>query len=177
MMRLILSLLCLSIVSFANAGEDLYKNAEALYQTGVVPNVTEMNSGWYTGRCYTRRDPSREKSGVLVIVPEPQDASHTLLKQLMPPASIQNQADFFDEITQAEYDYFKDDLFEKENFYARRTPDALVSELYYDSLIGYFHTRQIGQNYILAMTSAEDAPDTNSNAQFYCVFTKKVRDL
>jgi len=172
-MKPLLTLAILVLVSvFAQAEEALYKKMEKAFQSAAEPKLESLSGGWFTGRCYTRSAPDVEKSGVLVLIP----AEEGGFKQIIPASSIQNEADYFDEITDEEYAIYREELYAGNNAPAILQDGSLKSDLYYSILIGGLHTRQIGDELIVTMTNYSETP-ADQNAFFYCRISKKVREL
>lgn len=175
----ILVLIGILTQSFAHASQtDLFKKAEALFQTGTQPNPELLSSGWFSGRCYLRRDPNTEKSGVLVLmVNHGLDGGPATIKQIIPALSIFDETDFFDEISDEEHEIYSEELYASSNPLAFFQDGSLMSHLHYGILIGTLHTRAVGTDLIVTLTNYEETPNLESNAFFYCLISKKSREL
>lgn len=172
-MKPLLTLTILAFVSaFAQAEETIYTKMEKAFQSAAEPRFESLSSGWFSGRCYTRSAPDVEKSGVLVLIPT-EDGG---FKQIIPAASIQAEADYFDEITDEEYEIYREELYAGNNVRAVLQDGSLKSDLYYSILIGGLHTRQIGDELLVTLTNYSETP-ADQNAFFYCRISKKVREL
>lgn len=158
------------------AEQNLYLKGQSLFASGSIPQLELLQSGWYSGRCYTRRSPELEKSALLVLM-QMKAHGQTMIKQILPPETITFEADKFDQVSDVEYQQVSQELYEKENMFAYAIQGSLTSDLYYDQLIGTIHTRQVGQDLVVAFTNYNDIPDENQNAYFYCLINKKVHDL
>lgn len=174
----ILLLVSALAMPFAQAAQtDLYKKAESLFQTGTQPEPELLSSGWFSGRCYLRRDPTSEKAGALVLMINRGLDGSLAMKQIIPASSIVDEPDFFDEISDEEYAIYSQELYAHSNPLAFLQDGSLMSHLHYGILIGTLHTRAIGTDLIVTMTNYEETPNLESNAAFYCVISKKSREL
>lgn len=168
----------LLMIPFAHGADvDLYKKAETMFQTGTTPQLELLSSGWYSGRCYVRRDPNSEKAGALVLMTGKTPEGSDFIKQIIPASSVRDEADYFDHIDDEEYAIYSQELYADSNLPAFFQDGSLMSHLHYGILIGTMHTRAIGTDLIVAMTNFEETPTADSNAYFYCVISKKSREL
>lgn len=172
-MKPLLTLIVLVFISaFAQAEETIYKKMEKVFQSASEPKLESLSGGWFTGRCYTRSAPDVEKSGVLVLIPTEEGG----FKQIIPASSIHTEADYFDEITDEEYEIYREELYAGNNSPAILQDGSLMSELHYSILIGKLYTRQVGSELIVTMTNYSETP-ADKNAFFYCRISKKVHEL
>ncbi|MBK9294200.1 MAG: hypothetical protein IPM57_07110 [Oligoflexia bacterium] len=177
MKKLAVNLLILALPWLAQGGqaENGYKNFESVFRTGSFPEViTQLETGWYSGRCYTRSEPKIEKAGVLVVIHE----SHGT-KIIVPAGSLRSEPDYFDEISGDKYDFFREEIYEKTNPYSFARDGVLLSHLHYGILIGTLHVVQLNPQLLgLTMTNFEESPLLDNNSYFYCkISTRKIRDL
>jgi hypothetical protein len=112
------------------------------------------------------------KAGVLVVL-----NSGGKLTVSIPASSIREEAAYFDNIDADKYAEYKDEVYLKKNFPAEVKNDSLVSQLYYDILIGDMHLRQSGASLIFALTNYQETPLKNENSFFFCKVEQKVMDL
>ena len=119
--------------------KNLYAENELLFQTGRQPEISTFQSGWYTGRCYTRREPLLEKAGAFVLITVTSEGGSAGIKQIVPASSIRDESDYFDEIDAEEFENYNQELYEKNNQPGKYLNGSFTSDLYYGILIGTLH--------------------------------------
>lgn len=164
--------LSLGFVNIVKAEANLYQNMQAEFLKAQAPKADDFSSGWYSGRCFLRRAQDSVKAGVLVIL-----NSGGKLTVSIPASSIRDEAAYFDNIDADKYETYKDEVYLKKNFPAEIKNGSLVSQLYYDILIGDMHLRQSGASLIFALTNYQESPLKNDNSFFFCKVEQKVMNL
>lgn len=163
------------MANYAVGGESsMYSDYAQSFLKASVPVMQNYKSGWYTGRCVTRREPMTEKAGALVLIDKDGTSS---FKQIIPASSLRSEVDYFDDIDDEEYEVYKDEIYEQANSPAKNKYDSLHSDLYYGILIGALYTRQLGNDLIVTLTNYEESPTVKDSGHFFCKFTKMVRAL
>lgn len=137
------------------------------------PNLNEIQEGWFSGRCFARRDPTTMKSGLLVFIKSTNQSGFEF-KQIIPAASIREEFDYFDELDEEEFSIYSQELYERNNSAAVMGDNSLISDLHYDILIGTLHTRKSGNDYWVTLTNYQDKPSTEEQSYFVCMVNKKV---
>lgn len=165
---LIFSLAALSLRAEVN----LYRKMQSEFAKAAVPHASDFSSGWYSGRCFLRRDQNSTKAGALVVF-----NSGDKLTVSMPASSILDQQDYFDNMDTEKYEIYKDLVFLGKNQPAEEKNGSLVSMLNYDVLIGDMHLRQMGKSLVLALTNTQASPLKDENSFFFCKIEKKVMEL
>lgn len=176
--RFILPIALFPLVTLAAPELNLYQKAEQLFQTATIPSAQDFSSGWFSGRCYTKRSPEQEKSGALILAKYTDYSGTEVIKQVLPPAGITDQADLFDQVDDNEYSFYGGDHFEKSNPPVAMNNGSAVSDLYYEVIVGTIHTRKLNDQFVLAFTKPGQLPAADGESTFYCVMSnKKVHEL
>ncbi|MCM2323772.1 MAG: hypothetical protein NDJ90_10980 [Oligoflexia bacterium] len=148
---------------------------KSAFQGAAAPVIEKLQGGWYSGRCYTERDPAEEASGLITVIP----LSEGGVKYIMPASSItEKHPDAWDEIDDEELCILLENTYAHRNQPAYLENGSLVSMLTYEILVGKLYLRQnsAGQ-FFVKMTNAQIEDENTARTYFYCRLDRKVRDL
>lgn len=173
----VLMLMCgLTIAGGARADgghEHDYDHFKLMFGHAGLPAEEILQPGWYSGRCYSRRDPAIEKAGVMTII----DAGEGRKKILIPAMTVSKEDPArWDEISDEELEFLNEYLFADENPTVAPEGKSLTSTLSYEgNLIGKLHTRAMHGHFLMKLTNADYDDAETAEGHFFCHFHKKVK--
>lgn len=167
----------LSVISFlgvfsSHAETNYYQIMQDKFYQSTLPNISEFENGWYSGRCYVRREVTAIKSGALVLKKNAEQITISI-----PAMSITEKEAFFDQMDEDKKNTYMEYVFLRKNSPMTVGVGGLISQLYYDILIGDLHLRQSGKSLMLAMTNYQESPLDPQRSYFFCEFKTKVMEL
>lgn len=117
--------------SFASAS-DGFASFKQNFLKASEPKIEDL-SGWYSGRCYTAREPHKEKSGLLVAETSLSPvSSQEGVKIIMPIGSVRNEADFWDQLDKEKIEAASSMMWPANMEHAKMENGSLTNILIYD---------------------------------------------